>query len=179
MECLVPSTFNSLEGKCRQHFGTWGPRVTSSGRCGSFLIRSQNFLIIEFLKGIPSRTWYISENHLRSQTSTMGKNEEDEKRERIGLLGSSLSAGAVLGWTSAGVDRLQGFSYQTTGLLSVDVWSCYSWRCLSATIRRSAIIRPCCLPSRQPAWAPEYLLTEQGLWPTLQGCLLSCFSSLL
>lgn len=43
-----------------------------------------------FFKDIPRRTWSISdssgagspENHLRSQTSNMGKSEEDEKRGR-------------------------------------------------------------------------------------------------
>lgn len=42
----------------------------------------------DFFKGIPRRTWPISDssgagspkNHLRSQTSNMGKSEEEEKR---------------------------------------------------------------------------------------------------
>lgn len=97
----------------------------------------------------------------------MGKHEEDEKRERIGLLGSSLSAGAALGWAA----------YRALVTRPLDY--CQLMFDLATVYQPPSVIRPRCLPSRRPACAPEYSSTGQGLWPTFPGSLFSCFRSLL
>lgn len=135
----------------------------------------------EFFKGIPRRTWSISdssgagspENHLRSQTSNMGKSEEDGKRGKD--------------WTSR---LLPAPSFSAPPSAHRDLVARPNWTFVSSCLVSLLLIlfishrqELCCNQAvvsslGQPAGAPARPLTRENLWPVLQGSLLSVSSNL-